>query len=54
MHTKTEEIIKTEEEYREALKRFMEIVDSPPDSHEIVELFSLMKKLIDYEQENCM
>lgn len=43
----------TEDEYREALKRFLEICDSPEDTPEADELEQLMIVLEIYEQENC-
>lgn len=43
----------TEDEYREALKRFLEICDAPEDSPEAEELEQLMTIMEIYEQENC-
>jgi len=43
----------TEDEYREALKRFLEICDSPDDTAEADELEQLMTVMEIYEQENC-
>lgn len=43
----------TEDEYREALKRFLEICDSPADTPEAEELEHLMTVMEIYEQENC-
>jgi uncharacterized protein (DUF1778 family) len=43
----------TEDEYREALKRFLEICDAPEDSAEAEDLEKLMNQLEVYEQENC-
>lgn len=43
----------TEDEYREALKRFLEICDAPEDSPEADELEQLMTIMEIYEQENC-
>ncbi len=47
------EEIFTEDEYREALRRFLEICDSPgntPESEELEQLITIMEI---YEQENC-
>lgn len=47
------EEIFTEDEYREALKRFLEICDAPentPESEELEQLITIMEI---YEQENC-
>jgi antitoxin component HigA of HigAB toxin-antitoxin module len=54
MHTKIIEVIRTEEDYREALRRFIEILDSPEGSPEALELIVLMKKLQEYELDNCV
>ncbi len=43
----------TEEEYREALKRFLEIAGSPEGSPEADEFEQLMVLMEIYEQENC-
>lgn len=43
----------TEDEYREALKRFLEICDAPEDSPEADDLEKLMCLLEIYEKENC-
>lgn len=43
----------TEEEYREALRRFLEICDAPDGSPEADELEHLMTVMEIYEQENC-
>lgn len=47
------ETLFTEDDYREALKRFLEICDAPEDSEEANELEKLMYLLEEYEQENC-
>ena len=49
-----DDILKTEEEYREALQRFLEILESDDGSYDACELFELMRKLEVYEQENCV
>ena len=54
MHTKIIEGIKTEEEYREAMRRFIEILGSPEGSPQAQELIVLMKKLEEYELDNCV
>ena len=43
----------TEDEYREALKRFLEICDTTDDTTEAVELEQVMTVMEIYEQENC-
>ncbi len=43
----------TEDEYREALKRFLEIFDAPDDTPEAEELVQLIIVLEIYEQDNC-
>lgn len=47
------DVIYTEDDYREALKRFLEICDSPEDSPAADDLEKLMYLLESYEQENC-
>jgi hypothetical protein len=47
------EILFTEDDYREALKRFLEICDAPEDSSEAFELEKLMVLMEEYEQDNC-
>lgn len=45
--------IYTEDDYREALKRFIEICDALEDSPEAEDLDKLMYLLEVYERENC-
>ena len=45
--------IETEDDYRDALKRFLEICEAPKDKEEIKELFLLMNLMEKYERENC-
>ena len=45
--------IVTEDDYRDALNRFLEICESPKDKEEIAELFLLMNLMEKYERENC-
>jgi hypothetical protein len=45
--------IKTEEEYYNALKRFLEICKNPKDSDEVKEMYLLMDLMGKYERENC-
>lgn len=45
--------IETEDDYRDALKRFLEICEAPKDADETRELFLLMNLLENYERENC-
>jgi hypothetical protein len=47
------EALLTEDDYREALKRFLEICDAPECIQEINELEKLMYLLETYERENC-
>jgi hypothetical protein len=47
------QILFTEDEYREALKRFLEICDTPEGTPEAKELEQLMVIMEIYEQENC-
>jgi hypothetical protein len=53
MNTGTMEILFTEDDYREALKRFLEICDAPENTPEAEELEQLMVSMQVYEQENC-
>ena len=43
----------SEDEYRNALKRFLEICDTPQDTPEAEELEQLIIVMEIYEQENC-
>jgi hypothetical protein len=43
----------TEDDYREALKRFLEICDAPEETAEAEELEHLMTVMEIYERENC-
>jgi hypothetical protein len=45
--------IETEDEYREALNRFMEIYDSSKSDEELQEMLLLMNLMEKYERENC-
>ena len=47
------DVIYTEDDYREALKRFLEICDSPEDTPTADDLKKLMYLQETYEQENC-
>ena len=47
------EVLFTEDEYREALKRFLEICDAPENTPEAQELEQLMTIMEIYERENC-
>lgn len=53
MHTNSQEKIRTEEDYREALQRFLEIIEAPEGTPEAEELVELIRSLEIYEQENC-
>lgn len=45
--------IYTEDDYREALRRFLEICDAPEETDEADELDKLMYLLQEYEENNC-
>lgn len=45
--------IVTEDDYRKALRRFLEIIEAPSGSKERMELCELMEFLRSYETENC-
>ncbi len=45
--------IETENEYREALKRFLEICPVPKNMEEIKEISLLISVMEKYERENC-
>jgi hypothetical protein len=47
------EMIYTEEEYRKAIIRFLEICDSEPDTDEYEEVLRLTKQMEDYENLSC-
>jgi len=47
------ETLFTEDDYRDALKRFLEICDAEEDTPEANELEKLMYWLQIYEQDNC-
>lgn len=47
------ETLFTEDDYRNALKRFLEICDAPEDTPEASELEKLMYLMQIYEQDNC-
>ena len=47
------EALFTEDDYREALKRFLEICSAPMDTKEADEFEKLMLMMEFYEQENC-
>jgi len=47
------EALFTEDEYRDALKRFLEICDTADNTPEADELEQLMTVMEIYEQENC-
>ena len=54
MHIRTMiyEIV-TEEDYHEALKRFLEICQNPKDTNEVKEMYLLMDLMGKYERNNC-
>lgn len=45
--------IYTEDEYRKALHRFLEICAAPKNTKELEELCKLVKLLQNYEERNC-
>lgn len=45
--------IVTEEDYQQALKRFLEICGGPKDNDEVKELYLLMALMEKYERDNC-
>lgn len=45
--------IETEEEYRKALLRFLEICEAPQNESEAVELILLIKRMEEYEEKHC-
>jgi len=45
--------LETEEDYRNALHRFIQLCENPKDPEEIKEIFLLMKLMEKYEQHNC-
>ncbi len=47
------EIIHTEEEYRRAIMRFLEICDAEPGTSEYDEAIDLSKKMEVYEDDSC-
>ena len=47
------DVIFTEDDYRKALKRFIEICDAAEDTPEAEDLEKLMYLLEVYEQDNC-
>jgi len=47
------EVLFTEDDYRIALKRFLEIYDAEENTAEAEELENLMTIMEIYEQENC-
>jgi hypothetical protein len=45
--------IETEEDYRNAMNRFMDICSDPKDENEIKEMYLLMDLMGKYERQNC-
>ena len=45
--------IQTEDDYRDALNRFLEICAAPKDDTEVREMYLLMSLMEKYERENC-
>lgn len=53
MHTKMLDKLVTEEDYRRALKRFIELCSSRETEQDLKELLVLMDMMEKYERENC-
>lgn len=55
MHTKTtmNYEIETEDDYRNALNRFLEICSAPKDENEVKEMYLLMEVMGKYERRSC-
>ncbi|MFW6277674.1 MAG: hypothetical protein ACOC1J_03295 [Prolixibacteraceae bacterium] len=45
--------IETEDDYRDALKRFLQICDSDKSEEKLKEMLLLMNLMEKYERENC-
>ena len=45
--------IQTEDDYRDALNRFLEICSAPKNDEEVREMYLLMSLMEKYERENC-
>lgn len=45
--------IETEDDYRDALRRFLQICEAPKDETEVKEMFLLMQLMEKYERANC-
>jgi len=45
--------IQTEEDYQQALQRFMQLCEGPKDDYEVKEMYLLMALMAKYERENC-
>ena len=45
--------IETEDDYRNALNRFLEICSEPKDEDEVKEMYLLMDLMGKYERNNC-
>jgi hypothetical protein len=45
--------IETDDDYRDALKRFLEICKDPKDTTEVKEMYVLMDIMAKYERESC-
>ena len=45
--------IETEEDYHEALIRFLEICQNPKNTEEVKEMYLLMDLMGKYERDNC-
>jgi hypothetical protein len=54
MRIETNDILKSEEDYRVALKQFIELLDQSDENCDCLVLFDLIRKLQTYEQDNCM
>lgn len=45
--------IETEDDYRDALSRFLEICEAPKNEGEVKEMYLLMDLMGKYERNNC-
>ena len=45
--------IETEDDYREAMKRFLSICEAPKNEDEVKEMYLLMAQMEKYERDNC-
>ena len=53
MHIRMNYELKTEDDYRDALNRFLLICEAPKNDDEVKEMYLLMHLMEKYEKENC-